>query len=748
MGEQSTRLSLFIFSLKLFCLFKYLVITNKNMKCVFAICFFALVFVMVFQSYYAYADSAERSKIVYATNKDGDYEIYTMNAYGSGQTKLTDNSVDDYLPKFSPDGSKIVFIRVNDASRLDDFSGEVYIMNSDGSGQTRLTNDNIPDFTPTFSPDGTKIAECRSNGDNSHSSDIYVMNTDGSGLTRLTSSSAYYGNCFPAYSPDGTKIAFASNRDSCLFCGGNELYIMNADGSGQTRLTYNRVITAYPSFSPDGTQILFYSNKFAHGDVYITNLNGDYQYRLTSNPGFDGSPSFSPDGTKIVYSSDREAGDTGAVEIYVMNSTGDFGAKRLTNNLRVSDYPSYGPIQCNDNTVSPNSNSQALSSIANLYSDSPITTQGISFSASTSNICNNPPVAVAQSNPDKVVNTGSTVMLDGTKSHDPDKGDYISDYEWKITSPSNDIVENTLSTPTSATPLFFVPDYIPAEYTSDSTPPKLLPIDFSLDVKDNHGLKSDKPSEIELQVECNSADQQAAEYARDFVNQIIDPSNYVKSVISKQGYPQAIDNFGYWLHGKGDIRGLPEGITGKGVAKPLNINWLDSASEFRNAETTIMRQIQDEISTQLKQMSNGQTQQFVPSNNVYVAYITDKDKGYIGIPGAHLPTDFTVAVGAATVQVIPDLIITKKTGGSIVSGSLKLMLLDIYDFNSGKTFAVPGVGKVTSDQLHAAIKCLGARNFDQNTVYSKILTNNPISSFPSDVVYCTNAPLNSCKIQK
>ena len=357
------------------------------------------------------------------------------------------------------------------------------------------------------------------------------------------------------------------------------------------------------------------------------------------------------------------------------------------------------------------------------YSNSPTLKNGISSSVATGNVCNQnqPPVAVAKSNPDKIAEPGSIVILIGKDRYDLDVNDFVSDYDWKITRPSQDIVKNAITAPTSQFASFKVPDYVPAEYTSSTTPPKLLPIDFSLSVADSHGLKSKETSDIGIDVKCNSQDQQAAEYARDFVNQIIDPS-FILKVGSKAGYPQAIDNFGYWLHGRGDLEGLPLDVTGKGVAKPLNVGWLDSTSEFKKAQSTKMDQIQDEIRIQLKQMSNGQTQHFIPSVGVYENFITDKDKGYIGLPGAKLPTDFTVAVGSAIVQVVPDLTITKKTGGFTVSGTIHLRLLDIYDFNP-VTFSVAGVGKVTSDQLHAAIKCLGARNFDQNTVYSKVLTN-------------------------
>ncbi len=93
-------------------------------------------------------------------------------------------------------------------------------MNADGSEQTRITNNTINDGTPTWLPDGTKIAFTSERNVNF---DVYVMNADGSEQTRITNNTAYDG--YPAWSPDDTKIAFVSNRD-----GNFEIYVMNSDG--------------------------------------------------------------------------------------------------------------------------------------------------------------------------------------------------------------------------------------------------------------------------------------------------------------------------------------------------------------------------------------------------------------------------------------------------------------------------------------------------------------------------------------
>ena len=118
-------------------------------------------------------------------------------------------------------------------------------MNADGSVPTRLTENGRVDDDPAWSPDGTKIAFWRDGGE---SFDIYVMNADGSGETNLTATLAESA-VRPSWSPDGTKIAFHA-ADSGI-------WTMNADGSNAVELTTNGFS---PDWSPDGTQLVYVGN--------------------------------------------------------------------------------------------------------------------------------------------------------------------------------------------------------------------------------------------------------------------------------------------------------------------------------------------------------------------------------------------------------------------------------------------------------------------------------------------------------
>ena len=85
-------------------------------------------------------------RIVFDSGRDGNWEIYVMNADGSGQTRLTNNTAPDWKPCFSTDGSKIAFSSIRGGNE------EIYVMNADGSAQTRLTNNPANDDVPNWGP--------------------------------------------------------------------------------------------------------------------------------------------------------------------------------------------------------------------------------------------------------------------------------------------------------------------------------------------------------------------------------------------------------------------------------------------------------------------------------------------------------------------------------------------------------------------------------------------------------------------
>lgn len=198
--------------------------------------------------------------------------------------------------------------------------GGLAVMNVDGSGQTRL---DYGGYDPAVSPDGTRILFASYD-------DIYVMNANGSGRVNLTQHPAF--DLEPRWSPDGTRIVFTSDRDAG---GAFDVFVMNADGSNPVNVSNHPARDNQASWSPDGTKLAFSSDRTGELEVFVMNSDGSDPVNLTNNPdGSDSAPAWSPDGTKIAF--------TRAGEIFVMNADGS-NPMNLTNHTADDFGPSWSP---------------------------------------------------------------------------------------------------------------------------------------------------------------------------------------------------------------------------------------------------------------------------------------------------------------------------------------------------------------------------------------------------------------------
>ncbi|MEZ4727315.1 MAG: IPT/TIG domain-containing protein [Caldilineaceae bacterium] len=162
------------------------------------------------------------TEVVFASDRDGNFEIYRVNVDGSNTARLTTDPLTDTMPIWSPDGQQILFVSTRTGN------ADLFTMQRDGSQVVQLTSDSADDLYPHWSPVGDRLTWVRRNGSQRT---LWVANADGSNAHALTGALPFLAH--PVWSPNGERIAFDYDASGD---GWNDIAVINADGSGLTTL--------------------------------------------------------------------------------------------------------------------------------------------------------------------------------------------------------------------------------------------------------------------------------------------------------------------------------------------------------------------------------------------------------------------------------------------------------------------------------------------------------------------------------
>jgi Tol biopolymer transport system component len=275
--------------------------------------------------------AAAAGALAYVVEVGDNSDVYILDPAqpGGSQNLTADNPGGDTSPTWSPDGAKIVFSSLRDGNE----ALQIYVMDADGANVTQLSHEPDGARHPQFSPDGQRIAYVHTI---SGTLEIAVMQADGSDPHQIAAGDP--NNYYPRWSPDGQQIAFLSTRNGSA-SGTAELYVIGAESGSARRLLPDLMNVQRFNWSPNGLQLIFAAKPT--GDVfqiYVVNLDGTGLTKLTDTTTNEIFPAYSPDGQSIVFVSDR----TGNNNLFQMAADGS-NQTQLTDTTDDNKEPAWRP---------------------------------------------------------------------------------------------------------------------------------------------------------------------------------------------------------------------------------------------------------------------------------------------------------------------------------------------------------------------------------------------------------------------
>lgn len=267
--------------------------------------------------------STDGRRIIFESNKDGHWDVYSMGSDGSDLVRLTETPAAESSPVYSPDMKQVAFASYRDGNP------EIYVMEADGSNPTRLTFNPANDICPYWSPDGTRIYFSSNRGGREEifairMSDHKELAVSAPGGHEGAHETGEYYEEHPVWSPDGARLTFRAGTGDRAEWFTMDLAGGRMDPARDLPGPFRTVIpdfgpVEHPVVSPDGKWMVFESKRDGNWELYLASINGSDARRLTESAGADTQPAWSPDGNQIAFTSLRG----GRPGIYIMDRVGN-----------------------------------------------------------------------------------------------------------------------------------------------------------------------------------------------------------------------------------------------------------------------------------------------------------------------------------------------------------------------------------------------------------------------------------------